>query len=192
MRKFIAMRHGQSEANVRGIFSNAMGKYPLTEKGIQQVKEAASQISDLDFDGIISSPILRTRQTARIVSEMLHLPVEVDERIRETDLDSLDEKPLREMSSVDRRELGIESWESQLDRLLDCVDSRDGSYILVSHALPIRVLICHYLGIVDEDACKGVEVGYASMSAVLCGKDSVLSVGSRYISAEFRKRYREW
>lgn len=189
MKKFIAMRHGESEANVRAIFSNARDKYPLTERGMDQVRESAEQLSGLGLDGIISSPILRARQTAQIVSEILDLSVETDERLRETDLDNLDEKPLREMASMDRITYGIESWKSQLNRIMECISSMDGSYILVSHALPIRILMCHYLGIEDEDSCKGIEIGYASISAVLCNGNRVISIGSKYISPGFRRKF---
>lgn len=183
------MRHGESEANVLRIFSNVRDKYPLTDRGIEQVTSAAKEMASLSLDGIICSPVLRTRQTAEIAADILRLNLEVDDRIRETDLHSLEGKPLREMAAIDRTTFGIETWISHVERMRDCVSRNEGSYLLVSHALPIRALICSYLGIEDENSCKGVEIGYASLSGVLCGTSKVISIGSRFISENFRKRF---
>ncbi len=189
MNKFIAVRHGESEANVLKIFSNDRTKYPLTETGKAQVREAANQMKGLSFDGILCSPVLRTRQTAEILADALGLDCDVDERIRETEIRGMEGKQIREMSAADRKLLGIESWESHVSRMTECVDSRDGSYIIVSHALPIRTLVCYYAGITDEDSCKGVEIRYASMSAILCNHSDILSFGAIILSPELRKKY---
>ncbi len=191
MKKFIAMRHGESEANVRRIFSSEREKYPLTDAGKDQVKRAALQLSGLGIEAIVCSPVLRTRQTAEIVAEILGVECNVDERVRETDLQSLDGKPLREMSAFDRKKFGIETWESHVERMMGCVSGHEGTCLIVSHALPIRTLICSYLDIYDEDSCSGIEIGYATFSGVVCNSSKVLSIGSKYISESFRKAFLE-
>lgn len=57
------IRHMQSEANVKGI---AGGDYPLTDKGVQDAKLLRKKIR-LKPDIIISSPLIRAQQTARIL-----------------------------------------------------------------------------------------------------------------------------
>lgn len=185
------MRHGESEANVLKIVSSLIDKYPLTEAGRQQVANSANQLKDLDLDGIVYSPVLRTRQTAEIAAEILGLPCEADERIRETDLQHIEGKPVMEMSASERARFRLEPWESHVKRMRSCISSRSGSYLVVSHAMPIRTLICSYMSIADEDSCKGVEIGYASMSGVICGSSGVISVGSQHLSDEFKSRFRD-
>lgn len=84
--KLVFVRHGQSEKNILRIKSSAKDKYPLTDKGKAQAKEVAQKLSKYDsFDIVISSPVLRARQTAEIISEQLHLPVIFDDLISEYD-----------------------------------------------------------------------------------------------------------
>jgi broad specificity phosphatase PhoE len=84
--KLVFVRHGQSEKNILRIKSSAKDKHPLTEKGKAQAKDAAFKLSkDDSFDFIISSPVLRARQTAEIISEQLHVPVVFDDLISEYD-----------------------------------------------------------------------------------------------------------
>jgi broad specificity phosphatase PhoE len=56
----------------------------LTEKGWEQARRTAAYLAETGrFDLICSSPLLRTRQTAKAISERLGLPVRLDERLRE-------------------------------------------------------------------------------------------------------------
>jgi phosphohistidine phosphatase len=52
---------------------------PLTEEGIRKMKEIAGGMQNLDIevDRIVSSPLLRARQTADIVARALHHEVEI-------------------------------------------------------------------------------------------------------------------
>ncbi|MEO5884934.1 MAG: histidine phosphatase family protein [Candidatus Limnocylindrales bacterium] len=56
---------------------------PLTDKGIAQSKRLGRFLVERRFatDRILTSPLLRARQTADIVAEHLGLPVVVDERL---------------------------------------------------------------------------------------------------------------
>jgi broad specificity phosphatase PhoE len=81
--KFYFVRHGESIANLLREFSNSGVKHPLTEKGVEQAYALARSLSGVEFEIIYSSPILRARQTAQVVSETLGIPVEVTEALRE-------------------------------------------------------------------------------------------------------------
>ncbi len=80
------VRHGESTANVLGLFSNEVHAHPLTEKGIEQARALAHSLSGLSFDGIYSSPILRARQTAEILAEALQVPLQIADALREWDV----------------------------------------------------------------------------------------------------------
>lgn len=77
------VRHGESEANLSGVFSNSGFKHPLTQTGIDQVRDLAGRLSGHALTRIYSSPVLRAEQTARILAESLGAPCEVNEALRE-------------------------------------------------------------------------------------------------------------
>jgi broad specificity phosphatase PhoE len=77
------VRHGQSEANVLREFSNSGVKHPLTSLGVEQAGWLAQSLAGQQFAQIYSSPVLRAEQTAEILAQTLHAPVEVTESLRE-------------------------------------------------------------------------------------------------------------
>ena len=84
--KLVFVRHGESEKNTLKIKSSTKDKWPLTEKGMIHAKNIAQKLSCLEhFDIIISSPVLRARQTAEIISEYLNLPIVFEDLIGEYD-----------------------------------------------------------------------------------------------------------
>src|ERR1700756_1375786 len=64
------MRHGETDWNRQG---RVMGRNPieLSERGRAQVEAAAQFTQSLKPDLIVTSPLVRARQTAEIVSEAL-------------------------------------------------------------------------------------------------------------------------
>lgn len=79
--KIIFVRHGQSEANVAKTY-NDDGLSPLTEKGHEQAKKLAQDTDHVDI--ILSSPFLRTRQTAAPLAEKFGLEIEIRDYLHET------------------------------------------------------------------------------------------------------------
>lgn len=68
------IRHGQSEGNKGGFHQN--WDTPLSDNGIKQAKLLAKRLGNIHFDLIYSSPTLRARQTAEIINEEFHTPIE--------------------------------------------------------------------------------------------------------------------
>lgn len=60
------MRHGESEANIRGVLCGSRTNPSLSECGVTQVQEAARSIPFVK-GVIISSPLKRARETAEII-----------------------------------------------------------------------------------------------------------------------------
>jgi isoleucyl-tRNA synthetase len=85
---YFVMRHGQAQSNVDEVFdSYGRADNHLTERGRQMALESALRLKKkTDIDLIVVSPILRTRETAKIVQDAFGLPdsaVMVDERLTE-------------------------------------------------------------------------------------------------------------
>ena len=80
----IFMRHGHSLKNDPG-FRGDQVQAPLSNQGRQGVIDTAQQLADrFNFDLILSSPVLRALQTARLVRMQLkpRPPLKVDDRLR--------------------------------------------------------------------------------------------------------------
>lgn len=83
---FYLVRHGEAENNVRSILNSLpeIKTYSLTERGKQQVAETAKFLATIGADVLFSSPILRAKETAEIISEAVGLRIQFDERLHET------------------------------------------------------------------------------------------------------------
>ncbi|MBN1200680.1 MAG: histidine phosphatase family protein [Anaerolineae bacterium] len=89
--RLILIRHGQSLAQV----GNAGDDLSLTELGKQQSELLGQWLKDneLDISSLISSPLRRARETAKIINGYLTTPISIDHDLRETDRDLLMELP---------------------------------------------------------------------------------------------------
>lgn len=77
MATIVLIRHGESQANARGVVEGGDGDSPLSELGIQQAAKAASHVitTHPHIDAIYSSPLRRALQTAQTFARHLHKPV---------------------------------------------------------------------------------------------------------------------
>lgn len=97
------IRHGESEANVKHVFAGQSDNSLLTEKGREQARLEGLKIKELGFNigKIISSPLIRAHDTAKIVAEIIGYDkkVEIDPRITEYDMGTMTGTPTHEISS---------------------------------------------------------------------------------------------
>ena len=82
MRLYFA-RHGESEANTTGVFSNRPPGHALTAAGREQAQGLADRLRAEGIAQIYSSPLLRAQQTAEILAATVGAPVEVPDALRE-------------------------------------------------------------------------------------------------------------
>ena len=87
------IRHGESEANLRHLFAGQRDDSSLTEKGKSQALIEGNKLKELNInvDVIISSPLKRAFDTAKIVADAIGYGKEivVDSRIIEYDMGDL-------------------------------------------------------------------------------------------------------
>ena len=77
------LRHGEVQNNKDVFYANLPGFY-LSRKGELQAKDASKKIKKIfNIQKIISSPLLRARQTADIISQELKIKVEVSHNVIE-------------------------------------------------------------------------------------------------------------
>lgn len=73
--RYYLVRHAQKIA--------AIGDVALTQEGKTQALQTGKALSHLRVEKILVSPLARTRQTAEIINQYLHAPVEFSENLRE-------------------------------------------------------------------------------------------------------------
>lgn len=62
------VRHGQSVGNTQPIFTS--NDSPLSRQGEKQAKLIAERVKSLEFDQLIVSPYVRTKQTAEVITSI--------------------------------------------------------------------------------------------------------------------------
>lgn len=85
MAKLVLVRHGQSLWNEKGLWQG-WTDIDLTEKGIEQAREAGKQLKDIHFDYAYSSPLIRASKTLDEILKVLgqsELPVTKDQAMTE-------------------------------------------------------------------------------------------------------------
>jgi broad specificity phosphatase PhoE len=91
---FLYLRHGQSEANLRGLMCGRHCDSRLTELGREQAQVAAGILRRTSLVGSICvSPQQRAQETAQIVNAVLSVPIVTIEELAEWDVGSWDRQP---------------------------------------------------------------------------------------------------
>lgn len=78
------VRHGQTASSARSAYSGR-SDIPLTQTGREQALQAARALAGAGVDGVISSPLIRARDTAQAIADAAGAPLRVDERLTEVD-----------------------------------------------------------------------------------------------------------
>ncbi|MCI0542446.1 class I tRNA ligase family protein, partial [bacterium] len=169
--RYFVMRHGEAENNTQNILGTLLSdKHHITLKGREQTRTAAEKLKkEVKIDVIVSSPILRARETAEIMSEELGIPKESfisDERLREISAGEFEGKSVddyhRHFASVRERferKVGGEDYRDIKRRVGDVLASLESEYegkniLLVTHDAPMGLLLSAAEGLNDADAAE--------------------------------------
>jgi probable phosphoglycerate mutase len=82
--RVVLWRHGQTDWNVENRFQGH-SDIPLNKVGHYQASEAAQVLAALRPDRIISSDLIRARETAAALAALTDITVEINPNLRETD-----------------------------------------------------------------------------------------------------------
>jgi broad specificity phosphatase PhoE len=155
----------------------------MGEAGLAQAARAAERLAGLGIDAVRSSPIERTRQTAKVIAERCGLPLRLDDALAEIDFgdwngrtfESLEPEPLWRRWNADRDQVRPPGGETMLEvqvrlaRWLEGVVADGASAIAaVSHADVIKALVALVLGL-PLRAHDRFEIGPGSITTVVAG-----------------------
>ncbi len=164
------VRHGQTSWNVS---KRLQGHKPitLTQEGKKEAKIIAEKIKDLDFEKIISSDLIRTKETAEIINEKLHKEIIYDARLRSIDYGDLEGRFIPNVTQEEWRILDLtpekycaESVGSAYQRIKSLFDEQvkqSENVLIVTHGGMLRVM-AYYIEnrqIFDnEKYCKSIKM----------------------------------
>lgn len=163
--RLVLVRHGETEYNRDGRWQGSGSDSPLTERGVEQARTAASSLAGVPFDALYASSLARAVETARVLAGALGLEVRVDEGLRELAHGSWEGKTMEEVLdawpeehaalesdpwSVPRP--GGESYRELAERLWPVLDRfadrhAGGRVLVVTHGGPIRLVLAELSGI---------------------------------------------
>ncbi|HEU4994435.1 MAG TPA: histidine phosphatase family protein [Gemmatimonadaceae bacterium] len=188
--RFFLLRHGQSEANVQRLIVSgleaATKSYGLTATGKDQVRRSvieARQSGILPTKlHLVSSPLLRARESASIASDVLGITLRIDPRLRERGFGTLEltsDENYERVWTADREDpahvkWGVESTSSILSRVSELFadlarTEPNGTFLLCTHGDVASVTLCAAQGValsrhrdvgsLDNGEIRGVTAG---------------------------------
>ncbi len=201
----VMARHGATELSLEKRFSGRGGfDAPLADLGRRQAEALAVEVAARgDIDRIVSSPLLRTRQTAQAVQDATGLPIEVVDGFAECSFGDWDGHTFAEvrerwpreleewLSSTDVPPPGGESFVACRERVLrarqQVVESYAGERVLVvAHVTPIKLMVAHAVGAPLESLYR-MELPPCSLSTLAWFPDGNASMFSFAESAHLRE-----
>ena len=151
---YFILRHGLAETNVKKIISASTTEYHLTKQGKEKIKQSADSLSEKNIDIIFSSDVLRTRETAEIVSKRLNIKPQFSEKLREINLGIWEGKSFLEFQNkflkpktrlFKESPEGGETWGQCKMRMYKFLEEIDKKYsgkniLIISHGDPLWLL----------------------------------------------------
>jgi broad specificity phosphatase PhoE len=98
MYSFTFLRHGESIGNISGIIQGQFNS-PLSSNGISQAQNLAAfwNRTNVRFNLIVTSPLSRALETAKVISEALAAPLVIDDLWKERTFGVIEGKMLEEL-----------------------------------------------------------------------------------------------
>jgi broad specificity phosphatase PhoE len=156
------LRHGESVGNLENRYQGHVD-FPLTETGRLQAQALADRWlhEKYSFNQVISSPLLRARQTAETICAALHSPLEVDDGWKEIDNGLIAGMDIEEAGKVVPKPKFMTPYmrygrtgESRLEVFLRAgrniqklMDRPPGTYLVVAHGGILNFTLYSILGI---------------------------------------------
>ena len=178
--KIFLIRHGEDDERYKG----GWNRLPLISRGKRQVSKLANYLEkrqkDFKIEKIISSDIVRTRQTAKIINNKLHLPIEYTRKLREMNNGVLAgmkvKDAIKQYPGVYFRALKMNErypgGESPIEFRERVIKSFNETIAFVTHNGVINVICSHITGKIWTNRVRNFKADYASLTIINITEDS--------------------
>lgn len=161
--RLIFVRHGQSEGNASGVVQGRLD-FGLSELGYRQAEETAKRLGGEPVSRILTSPLRRASETARLIADPLGMTVEPEPALLEYDIgivSGLTAVQVRErhpeFAAARARgerpkypgEEGRDVFQARITAVLDVLrgEEGDGAVVAVAHGGVINAVCAVVLGV---------------------------------------------
>lgn len=148
-------RHGETEKNRAGLLLGQKD-VELNETGIEQAHELGKRMKKLNIDLIVSSPMIRAKQTAEIVNSYVHKTLKVEPRLKERNIGVYEGLTLSEVQeryqkgytsemAYNKKPPNGESSQEVQERVFAAIDelkknNPNKNILIISHSFIIRMI----------------------------------------------------
>ena len=171
------VRHGETEWSLSGKHTSRTD-VPLTDKGRQRAEELRLYLGERPFDAVLTSPMVRARETCAIAG--YRAQARVDEGLREWDYGVYEGKTTKEIRET---EPGWSVWKDEIrggetaehvgeradgviERALALAAGKEhGRVALFAHAHILRILAARWIGQPAQDG-RLLALGTGSLSVL--------------------------
>ena len=163
--KLILVRHGDIASEGPGV-CYGVTDVPLSEKGLSQAVALRQRFETEGIDAFYSGTLQRSKQTAEIITRVHRKNVITDIAINEVDFGAIERKTYEQVAreypdiaglwlsgSTQISFPGGEHFQGLVERATRFISeisarhNQDDTIMIVSHGGPLRVMICHLLGL---------------------------------------------
>ncbi len=162
------VRHGETVTNKSGLIQGQRD-VELSDKGIENAKELKEIIGSLDIDVVISSPLKRAIDTAKIITDNKY-PINIDDRIIERDWGLIEGIKFTEVDSSKNWNFSENTGDNQIEKVQDFLKRlsefledlrnkyKDKKVLVVAHSAVLRGM--HYIinGIPEDGDLLKIEI----------------------------------
>ncbi len=167
MKEIILLRHGDTHATENGYFAG-WSDIPLSERGRRRILRAKAILQDMEFNEVLTSPMTRTQETARLVFNH-DRPFIMEEAIKERSFGAWEGKNWEALENEFPDEVvkwkknpleftppGGESFAQVMHRVSSFwnhfITKDNGTYLIVTHAGVIRCFLVLFTGMTFENS----------------------------------------
>ncbi len=155
------VRHGQTDWNLKNKIQGHLD-IPLNENGIKEAYILKDLLDDVNFYKIFCSPLLRAKNTAKIIGNF-SIPISIDYRLIERDFGEFEGLTKDDFDSASFWNYSInsnyekaENLKHLLDRVYSFLDEykeiyKKNNVLLVTHAGVIPAICCYFNGIPENN-----------------------------------------
>nr|WP_297704911.1 histidine phosphatase family protein [uncultured Butyrivibrio sp.] len=161
MDHFYFIRHGETVWNVENKICGATD-IELTQKGHEHAIETGKKILEMGItaDVILTSPLVRAKETARHISEITGIPMQVEPRVIEQNFGIYESTPRdgaqfheakKDMASRFGTGESMLQMAQRIYNLLDDIKNDDREIILVAHNGIVRIVESYFREMDNEE-----------------------------------------